>query len=50
MSLYENDEVLVMHNMDSFPDGSKEAIMAVHPLKDGMVIKTESGATPIQKN
>ena len=46
--LYENDEVLVMHNMGSFPDGSKEAIMAVHTLKDGKIIRTESGATPIK--
>ena len=46
--LYENDEVLVMHNMGSFPDGSKEAIMAVHTLKDGKIIRIESGATPIK--
>ena len=46
--LYENDEVLVMHSMGSFPDGSKEAIMAVHTLKDGKIIRTESGATPIK--
>ena len=46
--LYENDEILVMHNMGSFPDGSKEAIMAVHTLKDGKIIRTESGATPIK--
>ena len=46
--LYENDDVLVIHNMGSFPDGSKEAIIAVHTFKDGKIIKTESGATPIK--
>ena len=46
--LYENDDVLVMHNMGSFPDGSKEAIIAVHTFKDGKIIRTESGATPVK--
>ena len=46
--LYENDDVLVIHNKGSFPDGSKEAIIAVHTFKDGKIIKTESGATPIK--
>ncbi len=46
--LYENNDILVMHNMGSFPDGSKEAIMAVHTVKDGKIIRTESGATPIK--
>ena len=27
---YENDEVLVVHNIMSFPDGSKEAVLASH--------------------
>ena len=46
--LYENDDILVMHHMGSFPDGTSEAIMAVHTLKDGKIIRTESGATPIK--
>ena len=45
--LYENNEILVMHSIGNFPDGTKEAIMAVHSLLDGKIIKTESGATRI---
>mgnify|MGYP000207675584 FL=1 len=45
--LYENEDILVIHNIGTFPDGTKEAIMAVHTLSDGKVIKTESGATPL---
>ena len=46
--LYENDDILVMHNIGSFPDGTREAIMGVHSLKDGKIIRTESGATPLK--
>jgi hypothetical protein len=31
----------------AFPDGTKEAIIGVHTLKDGKIVKTETGATPI---
>ena len=30
--IYENDDILVMHSIGHFPDGTKEAIMAVHTL------------------
>tara|TARA_A100001011_G_C14254717_1_gene819513 strand:+ start:1272 stop:1397 length:126 start_codon:yes stop_codon:yes gene_type:complete len=30
---YENDDVLVVHNIMSFPDGSKEAFLAFHMKK-----------------
>ena len=46
--IFENSEILVMHNIGHFPDGSKEAIMIVHSLDNGAIIKTESGATPIK--
>ena len=46
--IYENDDILVMHSIGSFPDSSKESIMAVHTLKNGKIIRTESGATPIK--
>ena len=45
--LYENDDILVYHNIGTFPDGTKESIIAVHTLKDGKIIRTESGATPL---
>ena len=45
--LYENEEILVMHNIMSFPDDSREAVMIVHTIKDGKIFRTETGATPI---
>ena len=46
--LYENDDIMVHHNIGKFPDGSKEAIMAFHTLKDGKIVRTETGSTPIK--
>ena len=45
--IYENDEILVTHSMMNFPDGSSEAVMIVNQLKDGKVVRVETGATPI---
>jgi hypothetical protein len=45
--IYENHDILVQHDVIVFPDGTKEAVIGVHTLKDGKVIKTETGATPI---
>ena len=42
---YENDDILVVHNVISFPDGSKEAVLACHVKKDGKIISSETGAT-----
>ena len=47
--IYENEDILVMHSIGHFPDGTKEAIMAVHTLSNGKIVKTESGATRIDK-
>ena len=46
---YENDDILVVHNVISFPDGSKEAVLACHMKKDEKIISTETGATPLCK-
>ena len=43
--IYENDDILVEHSVMGFPDGSKEAVMAVHSKRDGKIIRTETGAT-----
>ena len=45
--IYENEDILVMHSIGYFPDGTKEAIMAVHTLSNGKIVRTESGATRI---
>ena len=43
--IYENDDILVEHSVMDFPDGSTEAVMAVHIKLDGKIIRTETGAT-----
>lgn len=43
--VYENDDILVTHDFMSYPDATKEAVMGVHMLKDGKIIKMETGAT-----
>jgi hypothetical protein len=44
---YENDEILVSHDFMSYPDDTKEAVMMVCMLKDGQIIRMETGATPL---
>lgn len=48
--LYENDDILVMHQMMNFPDGTSEAVMIVNTKKDGKIVRTETGATPIKQD
>ena len=45
--VYENDEILVLHDLMSYPDVTKEAVMLVYMLKDGQIIRMETGATPL---
>ena len=47
--LYANEEVLVSHSVMNFPDGTTEAILRFDLLKDGKIIKSETGATLISK-
>ena len=43
--LYENDEAMVTHSVMSFADGTKEDVLAFMQIKDGQVIRMETGAT-----
>ena len=45
--LYENDEVMVEHSVMSFGDGTREAIIGFNRLQDGLIVHTETGATPV---
>ena len=47
--IYENDQVLVDHVVMDFPDGSTEAVLGVHTIQDGKIIRSETGATVITK-
>ena len=46
--IYENDDILVVHSMNDYPDGSREAVMAVYSLRDGKITRLETGATPLE--
>lgn len=43
--VYENDDILVEHSFMSFPDGSREAVLTANTLKDGKIVRMESGAS-----
>jgi len=47
--IYENEDILVEHSVMDFPDGTTEAVMSVHTIKDGQIIRTETGATLISQ-
>ena len=46
--LYENDDILITHSFTTFASGDREAILMVHRKKDGLLWRTETGATPMQ--
>ena len=45
--VYENDDILVVHNFISYQDNTKEAVMIVSMINDGQIIHMETGATPL---
>ena len=45
--LYENSEIMVEHSFMKFHDGTAEAVLVVNHIKDGKIIRVETGATPI---
>ena len=47
--IYENDEIGVGHFFVSFEDGSRQAVLAVYIIKDGKIIRSETGATNMPK-
>ena len=47
--IYENDEIGVTHYFVSFKDGSRQAVLVVYIIKDGKIIRSETGATNITK-
>ena len=47
--VYENDDVLVIHSFMDFADNSSEAVLVVYTKKDGKLVRSETGATPIGK-
>ena len=46
--IYENDEIGVAHFFVTFKDSSKQAVLAVYIIKDGKIIRSETGATTLK--
>ena len=47
--IYENDEIGIAHYFISFQDGSRQAVLVVYVIKDGKIIRSETGATNMSK-
>ena len=47
--IYENDEIVVTHRFIDFQSGDREAVLGVMILKNGKVMKMETGATPMSQ-
>ena len=45
--LYENDNIIVEHQKIGYESGDRECLILVHLLKDGLLLRTETGATPL---
>jgi hypothetical protein len=43
--IYENEDILVDHQVVRFPNGSRESIIRVRMIEDGKIIRMETGAT-----
>ena len=47
--IYENDEIGVAHSFVTFKDGSRQVVLAAYIIKDGKIIRSETGATAVSK-
>lgn len=47
--IYENDDILVVHSINNYPDGSREAVLLAYSLRNGKIARLETGATPLDK-
>ncbi len=47
--LYENADILVVHSIIDYADGTREAVLSVYMLEDGKITSLETGATPLVK-
>lgn len=47
--IYENDDILVIHSLNDYPDGTREAVLMACTKNDDKITRVETGATPLQK-
>lgn len=45
--IYENGDILVVHSINDYPDGTREAVLMACSPKDGKINRVETGATPL---
>lgn len=48
--IYENEEILVSHSFNKFPNGTVDAVMTVQHLKDGKICMMETGSTTVPED
>ena len=46
--VYENEDIFVSHQFIEFPSGDKESVIVVMLLKNGKLVRMETGATPME--
>lgn len=47
--IYENDDILVVHSINDYPDGTREAVLMACTKDGDKISRVETGATPLQK-
>lgn len=47
--IYENDDILVVHSVNDYPDGTREAVLMACTKTGGKISRIETGATPLPK-
>ena len=45
--LYENDDIMVVHQITNSANGTRDAVMYVFTKTDGLLTRLETGATPL---
>jgi ketosteroid isomerase-like protein len=45
--IYENGDILVVHSINEYPDGTREAVLGAYSLKGGKIVRLETGATSL---
>ena len=48
--LYENEDILVVHQITNVANGTRDAVMYVFTKEDEMLTRLETGATPLTPN
>ena len=45
--LYENDDIMIVHQITNAANGARDAVMYVFTKKNNMLVRLETGATPL---